>query len=86
MRMHCAPLSAGRLRQSPDPTKYIRSQKTWGLMAVKVLCGDFYQLPPDSVSASLLAPHMCQSHEHQQGRLPWQLRQCRLLAEQETRD
>ena len=56
-----------------------------GRMAVKIVCGDFYQLPPVSPSASLLAPHTGQSYEHQQGRLPWQLRQRRVLAEQETR-
>ena len=37
-------------------------------MAVKILCGDFYQLPPVPASASLLAPHTGQSYEHQQGR------------------
>ena len=37
-------------------------------MAVKILCGDFYQLPPVPASASLLASHTGQSYEHQQGR------------------
>ena len=34
------------LRYGLDPTKYMSPQETWGRMAVKILCGDFYQLPP----------------------------------------
>eukprot|EP00959_Pyramimonas_sp_CCMP1952_P026399 554099-Pyramimonas_sp.AAC.1 len=45
------------LRYNLDPAKYMRPQETWGRMAVKILCGDFYQLPPVPASASLLAPH-----------------------------
>ena len=56
------------LRYGLDFTKYMRLQETWGGMTVKILCGDFYQLPPVPASASLLAPHTGQSYEHQQGR------------------
>ena len=56
------------LRYGLDPTKYMRPQETWGRVPVKILCGDFYQLPPVPSSASLLAPHSGQSYEHQQGR------------------
>ena len=56
------------LRYGLDSTKYMRPQETWGRMAVKILCGDFYQLPPVPASASLSAPHTGQSYEHQQGR------------------
>ena len=68
------------LRYSLDPTKYMRPQETWGRMAVKILCGDFYQLPPVPASASLLAPHTGQSYEHQQGRKL--LADCRCSASQ----
>ena len=42
--------------------------ETWGRMAVKLLSGDFYQLPPVPAKASLLADPHGQSYEHQQGR------------------
>ena len=56
------------LRYNLDSTRYMRPQETWGRMPAKILCGDFYQLPPVPASASLLAPHTGQSYEHQQGR------------------
>ena len=56
------------LRYNLNPLQYMRPQETWGRMAVKILCGDFYQLPPVPASASLLAPQTGQSYEHQQGR------------------
>ena len=37
-------------------------------MPVKLLCGDFYQLPPVPANASLLASTQGQTYEHQQGR------------------
>jgi hypothetical protein len=46
----------------------MKPQETWGRMPVKLLCGDFYQLPPVPASASLLAPTTKQTYEHQQGR------------------
>ena len=46
----------------------MKPQQTWGCMAVKLLCGDFYQLPPVPASASLLAAPTKQTYEHQQGR------------------
>ena len=51
-----------------DPTRYMQPAETWGRMAGKILCGEFYQLPPVPASASLLAPPLRQSYEHQQGR------------------
>ena len=56
------------LRHDLQTTAYMKPQETWGRMAVKLLCGDFYQLPPVPASASLLAPTMGQTYEHQQGR------------------
>jgi hypothetical protein len=50
-----------------DPTRYMQAQETWGRMPVKILSGDFYQLPPVPASASLLADPMRQSYEQQQG-------------------
>ena len=50
-----------------DPTRYMQPAETWGRMPGKILCGDFYQLPPDPAS-SLLAPPLRQSYEHHQGR------------------
>eukprot|EP00812_Abedinium_dasypus_P007843 NODE_1_length_8589_cov_4.556480.p1 GENE.NODE_1_length_8589_cov_4.556480~~NODE_1_length_8589_cov_4.556480.p1 ORF type:complete len:2586 (+),score=446.46 NODE_1_length_8589_cov_4.556480:571-8328(+) len=61
--------SYGRsLRHGLDPTNYMTPSETWGRMPVKILSGDFYQLPPVPVSASLLAPLKRHSYEHQQGR------------------
>ena len=37
-------------------------------MPVKILCGDFFQLPPVPTSSSLLAAVESQSYEHIQGR------------------
>ena len=51
-----------------DSTKYMKPSETWGRMPVKILSGDFYQLPPVPASASLLAVPTKQSYEHQQGR------------------
>ena len=56
------------LRYSLDTTKYMQPQQTWGCLPVKLLCGDFYQLPPVPASASLLTPAQGQTYEHQQGR------------------
>ena len=56
------------LRYNLDATQYMKPQETWGRMPVKLLCGDFYQLPPVPASASLLAPTTKQTYEHQQGR------------------
>ena len=56
------------LRHDLQTTAYMKPQETWGRMAVKLLCGDFYQLPPVPASASLLAPTKDQTYEHQQGR------------------
>ena len=56
------------LRHNLDNTMYMKPQDTWGRMPVKIVCGDFYQLPPVPSSASLLAPTRNQSYEHQQGR------------------
>ena len=41
------------LRYNLDSTRYMRPQETWGRMPAKILCGDFYQLPPVPASASL---------------------------------
>ena len=56
------------LRHRLDNALYMKPQETWGRMPVKILCGDFYQLPPVPASASLLASMRGQSYEHQQGR------------------
>ena len=58
----------GRWRHDLGATKYMQPAETWGRMAAKLLCGDFYQLPPVPASASLLSPPSHQSYEHQQGR------------------
>ena len=55
-------------RHNLDPTLYMKPQETWGRMPVKLLSGDFYQLPPVPNSASLLASSQKQSYEHMQGR------------------
>ena len=55
-------------RYNLDTTQYMKPQETWGRMAAKLLCGDFYQLPPVPASSSLLAPTTGQTYEHQQGR------------------
>ena len=56
------------LRYNLETTAYMKPQESWGRMPVKLLCGDFYQLPPVPASASLLAPTTKQTYEHQQGR------------------
>ena len=56
------------LRHDLNTTLYMKPQETWGRMPAKVLCGDFYQLPPVPASASLLADDEKQSYEHHQGR------------------
>ena len=56
------------LRHNLDPIVYMKPQETWGRMACKLLCGDFYQLPPVPASASLLDRGDNQSYEHQQGK------------------
>ena len=55
------------LRHNLETTVYMKRGETWGRMAAKILAGDFYQLPPVPQSASLLAPALHQSYEHQQG-------------------
>ena len=42
----------GALCHGLDPTQCTRPPETWGRVAVKILCGDFYQLPPAPASAS----------------------------------
>ena len=56
------------LRHNLDTTKYMKPSETWGRMPVKILSGDFYQLPPVPATASLLASPSSRSYEHQQGR------------------
>ena len=56
------------LQHNLPTTSYMKPQETWGRMPVKLLCGDFYQLPPVPASASLLASTKGQTYEHQQGR------------------
>ena len=56
------------LRYNIPTTEYMKPQEAWGRMAVKILCGDFYQLPPVPASSSLLAPVKGQTYEHMQGR------------------
>ena len=56
------------LRHNLDTVAYMKPQETWGRMPVKILSGDFYQLPPVPASASLLASAASQSYEHQQGK------------------
>ena len=46
---------------------YMRPAETWGRAFAKILCGDFYQLPPVPATASLLMSTPRQSYEHQQG-------------------
>ena len=46
----------------------MKPQDIGGRMPVKLLCGDFYLLPPVPASASLLASTKGQTYEHQQGR------------------
>ena len=46
---------------------YMRPEETWGRVRAKILCGDFYQLPPVPPTASLLLSTQKQSYEHQQG-------------------
>ena len=61
--------SYGRaLRHDLDAVAYMKPQETWGRMPIKLLCGDFFQLPPVPASASLLAPGDSQSYEQQQGK------------------
>ena len=55
-------------RYDLDTTKYMQPSETWGRVPVKILSGDFYQLPPVPATASLVAPPLGQSYEHQQGR------------------
>ena len=55
------------LRYDIPTTEYMKPQEAWGRMAVKILCGDFYQLPPVPASSSLLAPVKGQTYEHMQG-------------------
>ena len=47
---------------------YMRAQERWGRMAVRILSGDFLQLPPVPASASLVSSTKERtSYEHQQG-------------------
>ena len=55
-------------RHKLNPTDYMKLQEAWGRLAVKILSGDFLQLPPVPATASLLAPLQGRSYEHQQGR------------------
>ena len=68
MLTRCAKRMGGSLRHDLQTTAYMKPQETWGRMAAKLLCGDFYQLPPVPAAASLLAPTKGQTYEHQQGR------------------
>ena len=56
------------LKHDLQTTAYMKPQETWGRMPCKLLCGDFYQLPPVPATASLLASTKGQTYEHQQGR------------------
>ena len=56
------------LRYDLDTSQYMKPQETWGRMPAKLLCGDFFQVPPVPASSSLLAPLKGQTYEHQQGR------------------
>jgi hypothetical protein len=56
------------LRHNISATDYMKPQESWGRMPAKILCGDFYQLPPVPASSSLLAPVKGQTYEHMQGR------------------
>ena len=55
-------------RHDLDPIAYMKPNETWGRMPIKLLCGDFFQLPPVPASASLLASGDVQSYEQQQGK------------------
>ena len=55
------------MRYELDSGKYMMPQETWGRMPAKIVSGDFYQLPPVPSTASLLAPPIKQTYEHQQG-------------------
>ena len=62
-------VASGRsLRYNLEPTAYMKPQETWGRMPVKLLCGDFYRMPPVPATSSLLASTTGQTYEHQQGR------------------
>ena len=66
----------GRAQQYKlDTARYMSPQETWGRMPCKLLCGDFYQLPPVPESSSLLDNSATQRYEHLQG--------CKLLADME---
>ena len=57
------------LRYKLEPTLYMRPQESWGRVFAKILCGDFFQLPPVPATSSLMAtPVPKESYEHQQGR------------------
>ena len=57
------------LKYNLDSTLYMRPQETWGRVFAKILCGDFFQLPPVPATSSLMAlPSTQESYEHRQGR------------------
>ena len=55
------------LRHDLDSTRYMKPAEPCRRMPANILSGDFYQLPPVPASASLLAPPLRKSYEHQQG-------------------
>ena len=57
------------LKYNIDPTRYMHPQEAWGRVFAKLLCGDFFQLPPVPATSSLMAPSsQKESYEHRQGR------------------
>ena len=57
------------LKYNIDPTRYMHPQEAWGRVFAKILCGDFFQLPPVPATSSLMAPKsQTESYEHRQGR------------------
>jgi len=57
------------LKYNLETTQYMRPQEAWGRVFAKLLCGDFFQLPPVPATASLMAPiNQKESYEHRQGR------------------
>ena len=56
------------LKYNIEPTMYMHPQETWGQVFAKILCGDFFQLPPVLAQASLMAQSShTESYEHRQG-------------------
>ena len=56
------------LKYKLDNTKYMQPQEAWGQVKAKILCGDFFQLPPVPHTSSLMAARsQTESYEHKQG-------------------